>query len=133
MMGRTDRQQAVADWCNAAFGARHANDLEHRGLRLVEEAIEAAQSVNCDPEVLHKLIDYVYARPPGTLDQELGGVGVTLLAMANAAGADADKLEQREVDRVLSKPIEHFAKRNREKDEAGFVSKGAKGDSDATT
>jgi NTP pyrophosphatase (non-canonical NTP hydrolase) len=119
---RADRQHRIADWCAAAFGKDHATNIEQRGLRLAEEAIEAAQAANCDPATLHKLIDYIYAKEPGALAQELGGVGLCVLAMANAAGIDADDAESAECERVLSKPLEFFAARNKVKNDAGFVS-----------
>ena len=114
-------QRVVAEWCAAAFGQDHAASVEQRGLRHVEEAIEASQSAGCDRAIVHKLVDYVFDRPPGDLNQEIGGSGLTLLALAAAAGLSADAEEQREVDRVKSKPLEHFAKRNRVKNEAGFI------------
>lgn len=120
-MNRNDRQREVAEWCAAAFGHDHAASTEQRGLRLVEEAIEAAQAAECEAGTLHDLIDYIYAKPPGELKQELGGVGLCLLAMANSAGHSADTLEEAEVRRVLAKPLEYFAARNRVKNDAGFV------------
>lgn len=120
-MARKDRQRRVAQWCADAFGVEHASNIEQRGLRLAEEAIEAAQSAGCNPMTLHKLIDYIYAKPPGFLQQELGGVGLCVLAMANAAGFDADDEEITEINRVLSKPLSFFADRNKVKNEAGFI------------
>lgn len=114
-------QARVAAWVANAFGAEHANNVEQRGLRLVEEAIEAGQAAGCDPATLHKLIDYIYAKPPGDLRQELGGVGLCVLAMADAAGFSADDAERMEINRVLAKPLAFFAERNKVKNEAGFV------------
>lgn len=94
-------------------------------MRLLEEAIEAFQSAGCDAAMAHRLIDHVFSKAAGELSQELGGVGVTLLALAHAARLDADAEERREVERVLSKPIEWFAERNRAKNEAGFDVTGA--------
>lgn len=125
-MTRFMRQSTVAQWCRAAFGEEQASSIEQRGLRLAEEAIEAAQAAGCDPATLHKLIDHIFAQPVGELGQELGGVGVCLLALADAGGFDADHEERREVDRVLSKPLAHFAARNAAKNAAGFIA--AKGD-----
>ena len=102
-------------------GQDHASNVEQRGLRLVEEAIEAAQAAGCDPATLHKLVDYIYAKEPGDLRQELGGVGLCVLAMAAVAGFDADEAEEKEVNRVLSKPLDYFARRNKVKNDAGFV------------
>jgi hypothetical protein len=118
---RDDRQRVVAKWCAAAFGAGHASSIEQRGIRFLEEAIEAYQAAGCSREMAHKLVDYIFDKPAGELFQEFGGVGVTLLAFANAAGISADEAEAKEVARVLAKPLSHFAARNKLKNEAGFV------------
>lgn len=119
-LDRRLRQRQVHDWCVAAFGDDHARSIQQRGVRLAEEAIEAAQACGCDKDMLHRLIDHVYSKPVGDLRQEAGGVGVTLLALAAAAGIDADGAELAEVDRVINLPLEHFAKRNAAKNAAGF-------------
>lgn len=118
---RDDRQLSVADWCIAAFGREQAVSLAQRGIRLVEEAIEAAQASGCERDMVHKLVDYVFDRPVGELHQELGGVGVGALALAAAAGLSADECEAREVARILAKPLAHFAARNEAKNAAGFL------------
>ena len=123
---RNIRQDRVHAWCKRAFGDEHSTNLTQRGLRFLEEAIEAFQAVDGDPAMAHKLVDFVFARPRGGLAQELGGCGTTLLALAAAAGLSADEQEMVEVQRVLSKPEAHFTERNRLKNEAGFVVKGSK-------
>jgi predicted amidohydrolase YtcJ len=120
LQNRDGRQRQVNGWCVRAFGADHAASIPQRGIRMLEESAEAAQATGVSREIAHKLIDYVWDRPKGELAQELGGVGVTLLALAEAAALSADTCEQNEIVRVLSKPIEHFAKRNRVKNDAGF-------------
>lgn len=117
---RDKRQKQVAEWCAAAFGTDHAASIPQRGIRLAEEAIEAAQSAGCDAAMIHKLVDHVFSKEPGHLAQEIGGSGITLLALAQAAGLSADAEEARELARVLAKPLEHFAARNKAKDDAGF-------------
>ena len=117
---RTERQKQVADWCGAAFGKAHASSLPQRGIRLLEEAIELAQSAGCDREMAHKLVDHIWAKPAGEINQEIGGVGTTLLALAQAAGLDADTEEAREVARILATPPGYFAARNKAKNDAGF-------------
>lgn len=121
---RSWRQRAIAKWCALAFGKEEAESLEQRGLRLFEETVEACQACNVDLAQLHHLLDFIYLRPVGQLTQELGGIGVCLLAMAEAAGVDADACEQQEVDRVLRKPIEHFRERDQAKDDAGVLAGG---------
>lgn len=118
---RDIRQHHIFEWCAAAFGMDHATSTEQRGLRLVEEAAEAAQAAGCNPETLRKIIDYVYSRPAGELQQELGGVGLCVLAMAASARFSADIAENAECARVMAKPLSFFAERNRVKNNAGFV------------
>lgn len=117
---RAERQRLVHGWCIAAFGDDHARSIEQRALRLAEEAIETAQASGCAAATLHRLIDHIYAKPAGELGQELGGVGVTLLALAAAAGHDAEACEVGEVSRIVCLPLEHFAARNAAKNAAGF-------------
>jgi NTP pyrophosphatase (non-canonical NTP hydrolase) len=125
MNERTIRQRIVATWCAKAFGLGHASSVQQRAVRMLEEAIEAYQAVGCDVAMGHALLDHVFSKEPGELAQELGGVGVTVLALANAAQLDADFEERREVARVLSKPVEWFTERNRQKNDAGFDVTGA--------
>lgn len=123
-MSREFRQISVHAWAVQAFGLEEANSITQRGLRLLEEAAEAFQACGGTVEMAHKLIDHVFSRPVGELAQELGGTGVTLLALAQAAGLDAEAEEVREVERVLSKPIEHFRQRNAAKNAAGLKATG---------
>lgn len=118
---RDVRQERTLAWVQAAFGV---DTVEQRGLRMLEEAIELYQAAGCDQAQAHALIDYVFSRPVGQVAQELGGLGVTLLALAATAGLSADQEEQREVERVLSKPLEHFKARNAAKNAAGFAARG---------
>ena len=117
---RDQRQEMVASWAELAFGRDQSTSIPQRGLRLLEEAIEAFQACGGDEVMAHKLVSFVFARPPGTIGQELGGVAVTVLALAAAAGLSADEEECREVDRVLSKPLREFTERNANKNAAGF-------------
>ncbi|MFC0679414.1 hypothetical protein ACFFGH_16380 [Lysobacter korlensis] len=120
LQGRDERQAQTHEWCVAAFGDHDARSVAQRGLRLAEEAIETAQACGCDAAMLHRLIDHVYSKPVGELAQELGGLGVTLLALAEAAGISADDAEQLELARVRAIPLSHFAARNAAKKAAGF-------------
>lgn len=114
---RDQRQAQAFDWMSAAFGPQ---TIVQRGVRLAEEAIEAAQAAEVPRDMLHKLVDHIYDRPAGDLRQELGGVGVTLLGLAAAAGLSADECEAAELARVLAKPLAFFAARNAAKNDAGF-------------
>jgi hypothetical protein len=120
MTTRDDRQKQVGEWCAAAFGEAHATNIAQRGVRLLEEAIEAYQSCGGRADMAHHLVDFIFERPTGALSQELGGVGLTLLALAHAASLSADDEEARELARVLSKPLAEFKARNQAKNDAGF-------------
>ena len=117
---RQDRQSRVLAWAREAFGPEESSSIVHRGLRLLEEAVEAAQAAGVDRAQAHRLLEYVYDRPVGELPQELGGLGITLLALSAAAGLDADACEQREFDRIMALAPEHFRQRNARKNAAGF-------------
>ena len=119
-MTRDERQRKVFAWAKAAFGIAHATSIPQRGLRMLEESVELFQACGGDQAMAHKLVDFVFGRPAGDIGQELGGVGVTVLALAAAVGLSADDQENREVNRVHSKPPEEFAKRNAAKNAAGF-------------
>ena len=119
-LSRDQRQEMLVDWARMAFGEAEATSIPQRGLRLLEEAIEAFQACGGDEAMAHKLVSFVFARPPGTVGQELGGVAVTVLLLAAAAGLSADEEECREVHRVLSKPLREFTDRNANKNAAGF-------------
>lgn len=121
--GQTEpsQQDVVTQWAIRCFGAEHVYDPKVRAVRLVEEAVEFAQSVGADPAQLQGLVDYVYNRAPGKPVQELGGVGVTLLAAASAIGANAEVVIAEEIARVLAKPEKHFTLRNQGKIDKGFT------------
>ena len=120
-LSRGTRQEKVAIWAEQAFGRDQATSLPQRGVRLLEEAIEAFQACGGDEAMAHKLVSFVFARPPGEVGQELGGVAVTVLLLAAAAGLSADEEECREVHRVLTKPVGEFTARNASKNAAGFL------------
>lgn len=117
---RDERQRMTARWAAECFGESEMN-LKQRALRLLEEATEAYQAVGGSLEMANKLTSYVFGRPAGEIGQEVGGVGVTLLVLAEAAGLSADTAESEEVRRILAKPRAHFTKRNRCKNDLGLI------------
>jgi hypothetical protein len=115
-----DRQAKIATWAKQAFGEEHCTDHQVRGLRLLEEAIEFAQSVGVPEAQCAKLISYVYSRPAGDPMQELGGVGVTWMLAAESYRIKAFAALDKEVARIHSKPLSHFTARNQNKCDLGF-------------
>jgi len=115
MIDRQQRQRAVAEWVEETFGKDQAKSQRIRCLRFIEEAFELVQSLNLSKHECIKVANAVYKRKSGAPIQELGGVGITLLALADSIGHDADCAESMELNRVLSKDKAHFQKRNAEK------------------
>lgn len=113
-------QNRVVEWGRRCFGDDHMSDTKLRALRLLEEAIEFSQAVGVPIEQAARLVNYVYTRPVGNPEQELGGVGVCALAAAGALGVSTAQVLLTEIDRVESKSPEHFAARNKAKCDAGF-------------
>lgn len=107
------------DWATRAFG-KQMTDLPTRALRVAEEAIELTQAKDVSREMMHKLVDAVYDRPKGDEAQEIGGVMMTITLYAAALGSDPDNYFQRELRRVLAKPVAHFVQRNQEKIDLGL-------------
>ena len=115
---RADRQKIVYEWVARCFGTE--DDGPERAKRVLEEAMELAQAEGLDEAFAVKLLDRVYARPPGEPYQEAGGLGMTLLAYCAAKGFDADGAERDELARVLGMPTEHFTARGQAKADAGL-------------
>lgn len=72
------------DWAMATFDESYVISLEERAMCLMEEAIEAAQTVGVHKARLKLLLDFVYSKGIGDLPQELGGVAVTLALFCKA-------------------------------------------------
>lgn len=96
-------QRRVAEWVLACFGQKIASDTQERCHRFLEEALELVQSLGGTPEEAHQLVDYVYGRDIGHKNQEMGGVMVTLAALANATGIDMNAEAETELSRVWTK------------------------------
>jgi hypothetical protein len=114
---------AVYEWVQLAFGPEHANSVQQRAVRFLEEAIELYQAAHGDLAMAHKLLDYVFARPVGVLHKEIGAVGLTLLTVAAAAEYNAEAEERMEVERVMAIDPAIMAERNQAKNAAGFDAK----------
>jgi len=93
-------QKRVAVWMAACFPPEVVNDSVERGFRFYEEATELLQASGISREECHNLVDYVFNRPVGKAEQELGGVLITLHAFASTHNLDVAKAGEGELDRV---------------------------------
>lgn len=93
-------QEKVSEWLLACFGEDVANDKLERCFRFLEEAIELVQSLGCSKEDAYRLITYVYGRPTGDPEQEVGGVMVTLAALCSVSDLRMSENGDKELKRV---------------------------------
>lgn len=107
-------------WAHSTFGPVALNKVE-RTLRIVEEAVELAQADDCPKEKLHAIIERAYGRPKDTAFKEMGGLLVTVYSRCGLDGWEPEAVLAAEVDRVLSKPREHWAAKHDAKAVDGTV------------
>lgn len=113
-------QARVGQWVQKCFGSEIARNLGERAMRVVEEAVELAQSAGVTEAQVRRIVERVFSRAPGKLYQEVGGVGITLLAFGEAADITVAKATQDELLRI-EKPenIKRIREKQNEKAAAG--------------
>lgn len=112
--------QLALDWAIRCFGSEHVYDGPTRSLRIGEEAVELMQAYEVPKEKALQLVEMVYARPIGSVTQEIGGILMTVAVLCAARGVDPKYMFLHELRRVLAKDTAHFAKRNQEKIDLGM-------------
>jgi hypothetical protein len=105
-------------WAVENFGPI-ARNRDERAARVVEEAIELAQAEGVALDLVLLIAQRVYARPPGSTAQEIGGLLITVDALAENRGIDAQYEAQKELVRITTLPKEHWQKKHAEKVAAG--------------
>jgi hypothetical protein len=78
-------QTRVKLWLAACFGYEITMNKLERNHRFLEEALELVQANGCTKEEAYMLVDYVYDRDQGDINQEAGGVMITLAALCIAS------------------------------------------------
>lgn len=96
-------QRRVASWMDSCFEGNLdiINDVDERNARFLEEAIELVQANGFSEEQTQLITKYVYGRPKGEPSQEIGGVMVTLAALANPLGHSIEAASETELARIL--------------------------------
>lgn len=107
---RDHHQVTIIDWAINNFG-KETLEIKERISRFIEESVELAQSEDFPIQNIYRIAEYVYSKPKGEIYQEVGGVGVTLLAYCQAKHLSAEACEKAEIARILSKTKEHFVER----------------------
>jgi NTP pyrophosphatase (non-canonical NTP hydrolase) len=96
-------QSNVDAWMDACFGDAIKADVQERCDRFIEEALEFVQAAGYSAERAHALVNYTFGRPTGEINQEVGGVMVTLAAMCNTLGVVICAAAEAELARVWTK------------------------------
>lgn len=98
-MSAKSYQHRVGTWLEACFPPEVRRDRQERNHRFLEEALELAQANGCSREDALALVEYVFHRPVGEPQSEVGGVLVTLASLCSALGIDMDEAGDRELKR----------------------------------
>jgi len=92
-------QLRVVDWMMETFSMEVCRDTTERNHRYLEESLELVQAMGCTQAEAHMLVDYVFGRPAGEPEQEVGGAMVTLAALCAAADFSMRECGERELSR----------------------------------
>lgn len=117
---REKRQLSVFQWAQQVFGGADTSP-RIRMRRLLEEVVELAQAQGLNREDCVAEVDAVFERPVGEVEQEIGGVAVTLMAYCASKGLSLPRIEHREIARINTKAAAHFKQRQLEKHAQGRV------------
>ena len=118
-------QAVIEQFVRTRFGDKVMDNKEERAARVLEEAIELFQVDARDPKEgrakAHKLIDVVFDKKVGDRKQEIGGLGVTLLALCAAHEHRLDELVKTEIARIMSMSPDHFLQKQTAKSDLGVA------------
>ncbi|MGI2031963.1 hypothetical protein ACRQ1B_06175 [Rhizobium panacihumi] len=119
---RDARQRDVLQWIVATFGDLpnfDPLDEKERARRFLEEALELGQALGLEVDDVQRISSRVYSRLPGLPSQEVGGVCVTLMGLAQVLGLSVYDEEIREFSRVTKVDKATFQARHKAKMEVG--------------
>lgn len=109
-------QQRAYNWLHVIWSKEEAEDKKERNHRFFEEAGELVQSLGMTKEECIQAIEYVYSRPAGAPQQEVGGTFTTLLVLCSVNDMDAEHCLDTELTRIeLPNVIEKIRKKQAEK------------------
>ena len=118
--------QAVTEqWVRTRFGDKVFESIEERTARICEEANELHQAEARDKvkarAVAHAIVDRVFDKASGVVEQEVGGVIVTTLAYCAAKGMRLDVLAGKEIARVMQDDPKKFKDKQAAKADLGIA------------
>lgn len=110
---RSNFQDRVQDWLIRCLGTKAAIDPTQRNHRFLEEALELVQARGCTESEALEMVRYVYSRPVGEVEQEIGGVMLSLAGLCAATSHNMTECGERELARVCGRMNEVRAKHKR--------------------
>ena len=115
----------MANWSFIVFRERCAEITPKiRALRVLEEAIELAQSEGVTEDEVNIIRNQVFSKPPGVPYQELGGVLTTLAGYSHTSEYLLEEVFLSEFGRIMDPQIILKVRhRNLEGDKIGFEKK----------
>jgi hypothetical protein len=116
----TSRPKAFLAWAREMFGPVALLRSE-RLLRFIEEAIELAHAEGMERDVLNRVADRVYSRPPGDTPKEIGQTQACLETFAENIGLSSAGEAQREWERVQHIPRVEWERRHAAKQSIGIA------------
>ncbi len=96
-------QSRVFEWMRRCFVRPDGLARDQRAFRFIEEAIELVQAAGTSREDVNRLVGYVYSRPAGLVNQEIGGTMVTLAGLASSWDLDLNEAAELELKRCEAK------------------------------
>lgn len=86
-------------WALQTFGSTLVYNSQERCARFLEEALELVQTLGFNKRRALALVEYVYGREPGEVDQEFGGVMNTLFLLGETTSKNLHELGEIELSR----------------------------------
>ena len=76
----------VDTWVQQCFGSLKALTTRERSFRFIEEGVELVQATGLTKEEVIRVVEHVYAKPVGQVEQEAGGVLMSMTVLCNHLG-----------------------------------------------
>ncbi len=118
MIRGTDLGARILRWTQETFGL--AISPRERALRLLEEAVELAQTEGVTRQVAACIVTRVFSRPEGNARREVSQVALTLWGYCEHHGLDPADLAADELRRVELIPRESWLDRQVSKAQDGI-------------
>lgn len=116
-----NRPKEFLAWAVQMFGPI-ALDRRERLARFMEEAIELAHAEEMPPQMIARIVDRVYTRPPGNTPKEIGQAQACLECFAESIGLSSDIEAKIEWGRVQTIPPDEWQRRHAAKVDLGIAS-----------